>query len=71
MAAATCHLARTICRRAERAFVMLSRNERVEETALCYLNRLSDLLFVLCRVLARKSARGEIYWRSTRRGDKE
>lgn len=70
-AAATCHLARTVCRRAERALVSLSGSEPVDGAALCYLNRLSDLLFVLCRVLARKSSSGEIYWRSTRRGEKE
>jgi cob(I)alamin adenosyltransferase len=70
-AATTCHLARAVCRRAERALVSLSRNERVDGAALGYLNRLSDLLFVLCRVLARNSSGGEVYWRSTRRSEKE
>jgi cob(I)alamin adenosyltransferase len=69
-AATTCHLARAVCRRAERALVSLSRSERVEGAALGYLNRLSDLLFVLCRVLARNSSGGEVYWRSTRRSEK-
>ncbi len=70
-AATTCHLARAVCRRAERALVSLSRSEQVDGTALRYLNRLSDLLFVLCRVLARQSSAGEVYWRSPRRGEKE
>ena len=64
VAAATCHLARTVCRRAERTLVSLSRSESVNREALSYLNRLSDLLFVLCRVLARWSSMKEIYWRS-------
>jgi cob(I)alamin adenosyltransferase len=70
-AATTCHLARAVCRRAERALVSLSRSERVDGAALGYLNRLSDLLFVLCRVLARKASGGEVYWRSTRLSEKE
>jgi len=48
--AAWCHLARTVCRRAERAVVTLGRDEPVNPQALIYLNRLSDLLFVLARV---------------------
>src|SRR6478736_3101111 len=55
MAAACCHLARTVCRRAEREVVTLSRSESVRPEAVRYLNRLSDLLFVLSRVLARAS----------------
>ena len=49
-AAATCHLARTVCRRAEREVVTLARNEEVFADGQKYLNRLSDLLFVLARV---------------------
>jgi cob(I)alamin adenosyltransferase len=49
-AAAWCHLARTVCRRAERAVVTLARAEAVNPEAVVYLNRLSDLLFVLARV---------------------
>ncbi len=51
-AAAWCHLARTVCRRAERGVVALARAERVNPEAVVYLNRLSDLLFVLARVAA-------------------
>jgi cob(I)alamin adenosyltransferase len=49
-AAAWCHLARTVCRRAERDVVALGRAESINPQALIYLNRLSDLLFVLARV---------------------
>src|SRR4051794_26495281 len=49
-AAAWCHLARTVCRRAERAVVTLARAEAVNPEVVVYLNRLSDLLFVLARV---------------------
>ena len=66
-AAAHCHLARTICRRAEREVVALGRQETVRGEAVRYLNRLSDLLFVLARVLARASGEGEVLWRHERR----
>jgi cob(I)alamin adenosyltransferase len=66
-AAARCHLARTIVRRAERETVALSRNEVVRPEAIRYLNRLSDLLFVLARVLARASGHGEVLWKHDRR----
>jgi cob(I)alamin adenosyltransferase len=65
-AAASCHLARAVCRRAERRVVTLARSEPVNKQARVYLNRLSDLLFVLCRVIARASGEGEVYWRSAR-----
>jgi cob(I)alamin adenosyltransferase len=61
-AAAACHLARAICRRAERRCWSLARAESVSADALKYLNRLSDLLFVMARVLAR-GADGEVVWR--------
>ena len=61
-AAAACHLARAICRRAERRCWSLARVETVSPDALKYLNRLSDLLFVIARVLAR-GAGGEVVWR--------
>ncbi|MBS3897092.1 cob(I)yrinic acid a,c-diamide adenosyltransferase [Silanimonas sp.] len=67
MAAAQCHLARTITRRAEREVVTLSHHDAVRPEAIRYLNRLSDLLFVLCRVLARESGHGEVLWRHDRR----
>jgi cob(I)alamin adenosyltransferase len=63
-AAAACHLARAICRRAERRCWSLARIETVSPEALKYLNRLSDLLFVIARVLARGAA-GEVVWRRT------
>ena len=66
-AAARCHVARTIVRRAEREAVTLARIEPVRPQALRYLNRLSDLLFVLARVLARASGAGEVTWNHERR----
>ena len=68
-AAARCHLARTIVRRAERETVTLARHETVRPEAIRYLNRLSDLLFVLARVLARASGHGEVLWKHDRRKD--
>lgn len=61
-AAAACHLARTVCRRAERRVVALARGAIINQHALIYLNRLSDLLFVLARVLARKEGASEEQW---------
>ncbi len=66
-AAARCHLARTIVRRAERETVTLSHHDAVRPEAIRYLNRLSDLLFVLARVLARASGHGEMLWDHDRR----
>ena len=66
-AAARCHIARTVVRRAERETVALSRSEVVRPQAIRYLNRLSDLLFVLARVLARASGHGEVVWEHDRR----
>jgi len=62
-AAAACHLARTVCRRAERLCWSLAREETVSADALTYMNRLSDLLFVVARVLARHENGSEIFWR--------
>jgi len=62
-AAAACHLARAVCRRAERRCWSLARVESVAPEALAYLNRLSDLLFVIARVLARHEQGGEVLWR--------
>ena len=61
-AAALAHLARTVCRRAERALVALARKETVADVGRIYLNRLSDLLFVLGRVLNRAGGRGDVLW---------
>ena len=66
-AGARCHVARTVVRRAERQAVALSRLEPVRPEAVRYLNRLSDLLFVLSRVLARASGHGEVLWNHDRR----
>ncbi len=66
-AAARCHLARTIVRRAERECVTLSHHDAVRPQAIRYLNRLSDLLFVLSRVLARHDGHGEVLWNHERR----
>lgn len=63
-ASARCHLARAVCRRAERRVVTLARAEAVNEHVLSYLNRLSDLLFVIARVLTRLGNGQEVYWRS-------
>ncbi|MBT6272986.1 MAG: cob(I)yrinic acid a,c-diamide adenosyltransferase [Chromatiales bacterium] len=60
-----CHVARSLCRRAERAFVRLAREEEVNQESRRYLNRLSDLLFVLARVTARAQG-GEVYWQPGR-----
>jgi cob(I)alamin adenosyltransferase len=62
-AAAACHVARAVCRRAERRCWSLARAESVSLETLKYLNRLSDLLFVLARVLARHERGGEVVWR--------
>ena len=62
MAAAQAHLTRTVCRRAERRVVQLSNHEPVSDFALKYLNRLSDLLFVLGRALNVAGGRGDVLW---------
>jgi cob(I)alamin adenosyltransferase len=60
--AATLHLARTICRRAERSVVRLARESEVPELFLVYLNRLSDYLFTLARLANHRAGRGEVTW---------
>lgn len=62
-AAAACHLARTICRRAERDVWRVAAGGAVNACLLSYLNRLSDYLFVAARVLAREHGGEEVYWR--------
>lgn len=57
-----CHIARTVCRRAERLSVQLAKNENVNELIIIYLNRLSDYLFVLARKLAKELNVEEIKW---------
>ncbi len=61
-AAALAHVARTVCRRAERALLQLAAQESVNPAPRLYLNRLSDLLFVLARVLNRHAGRGDVLW---------
>jgi cob(I)alamin adenosyltransferase len=67
-AAAAAHLARTVCRRAERSLVALGEREPVGEAARRYLNRLSDLLFVAGRLINRDAGRGDVQWRHERVG---
>lgn len=61
-AAAVCHLARSVCRRAERDVVTLARDAQININGQHYLNRLSDFLFVLARVLARRDGGTEVLW---------
>jgi cob(I)alamin adenosyltransferase len=65
-AASACHLARTIARRAERRAWTLAKRETVGADLTNYLNRLSDLLFVMARVLARHESGSEVLWRHDR-----
>ncbi|HYL90138.1 MAG TPA: cob(I)yrinic acid a,c-diamide adenosyltransferase [Burkholderiales bacterium] len=66
-AAAAAHLARTVCRRAERSLVRLNQEEKVSDPALRYLNRLSDLLFIGGRRLNRAAGRTDVQWRHERK----
>ena len=63
-AAAYCHLARTVCRRAERKLMQLHHAENVTEISRKYLNRLSDLLFVMCRVINKEAGVSDVLWRN-------
>lgn len=63
-AAAYCHLARTVCRRAERKLIQLHRSEKVTSISLQYLNRLSDLLFVLCRTINKAAGVSDVLWKN-------
>lgn len=66
-AAAAAHLARTVCRRAERSVVALGREDKVSDAARRYLNRLSDLLFVAGRLLNRHAGQNDVQWRHERK----
>lgn len=66
MPASICHLARSVCRRAERSMVKLGHSEYLNPETLRYINRLSDLLFVLARHLNQGKGGGEILWDSER-----
>jgi cob(I)alamin adenosyltransferase len=65
-AAALCHVSRTVCRRAERRTVTLALADTLSPLCQRYLNRLSDLLFVLCRVVNRQAGVPDVYWRKDR-----
>ena len=63
-AGAACHMARAICRRAERRLVTLAQQDTINEHAVHYINRLSDFLFILARTLNRAEGIPEILWES-------
>jgi cob(I)alamin adenosyltransferase len=65
-ASAACHLARTVCRRAEREVVSLASGEAMSPFCQQYLNRLSDLLFVLSRVISRRAGQPDVLWQKHR-----
>jgi cob(I)alamin adenosyltransferase len=65
-AAALAHIGRTVCRRAERALVRLAADAPVSDAARRYLNRLSDLMFVVARTLNRVDGRGDVLWQKDR-----
>ena len=62
--ASYCHLARTVCRRAERQMTTLNSHEKMTEISLQYINRLSDLLFVLCRILNKEAGVPDVLWQN-------
>ena len=65
-AASLAHVCRTVARRAERAVVALGQQDALKDTPRQYLNRLSDLMFVLSRVLNRMNGGDDVYWKSER-----
>jgi cob(I)alamin adenosyltransferase len=60
--ASSLHVARTVCRRAERSIIRMQRTDEVPQIVIVYLNRLSDLLFVLARVANKRAGAGEVTW---------
>ena len=68
-AAAACHLARAICRRAERSLVALGRVESVSDLSIRYMNRLSDVLFLTARTLNAEAGRSETIWNPGRESE--
>jgi len=68
-AAAVAHVCRTVCRRAERSIVSLGKSETINEAPRQYMNRLSDLLFVLSRVLNRFAGGSDVLWEKERKRD--
>lgn len=69
-AASVCHLARAVCRRAERSLLTASRDVEMNPRLLAYLNRLSDLLFVMSRSITKQLGEAEVYWQSSRTQEK-
>ncbi len=75
-AAAYCHLARTVCRRAERQMIALNNGElkaehKLTEISLQYINRLSDLLFVLCRILNKEAGVPDVLWQNEHKANQK
>jgi cob(I)alamin adenosyltransferase len=68
-AAASCHLARAICRRAERSLVALGRHEAVSDLGIRYMNRLSDVLFLMARTLNAEARHPETLWNPGRESE--
>lgn len=67
--AASCHVARTVCRRAERCMVALHESEQLNADMLRYINRLSDVLFIAARMLARETNSREEFWDHDKKKD--
>jgi len=65
--AATLHVARTVCRRAERSIITLAHTEKVSPEIIQYMNRLSDLLFVMAHFENHRSGNQEVYWKNPRK----
>jgi len=66
LAASHCHVARSICRRVERALVSLDKQKPLNIYLKAYINRLSDYLFVLARAISQQQGENEVYWQSGR-----
>ena len=66
LAASHCHVARAICRRAERSLVSLDIRASLNNDLMAYINRLSDYLFVLARAISKQEGKDEVYWQSER-----
>jgi len=66
LAASHCHVARAICRRAERSLVSLDIRASLNNDLMAYINRLSDYLFVLARAISKLEGKDEVYWQSER-----
>ena len=66
LAASHCHVARSVCRRAERCLVSLNNQNRLNRHLMAYINRLSDYLFVLARAISKVEGKDEVYWQSER-----